>query len=98
MGNSRFSDGFLLGALVGGAAVFLLGTKKGNKILSAISEQGIEGFSTLMENLEQTRGALEEIPEEYEEEEIELEMVKEAKVPVKATSASKKRFFKRKAK
>ena len=26
MGNSRFSDGFLLGAIAGGALVFLVGT------------------------------------------------------------------------
>jgi len=38
-GNNFFS-GFLLGALIGAAVVFLLGTKKGKKILKAISEEG----------------------------------------------------------
>lgn len=52
MGNSRFSDGFLLGALIGGAAVFLLGTKKGNKILKAVTDGGLEGLTDLLENYE----------------------------------------------
>jgi hypothetical protein len=52
MGNSRFSDGLLLGMLVGGAAVFLLGTKKGNKILKAVTENGWEGLSDIAKELE----------------------------------------------
>jgi hypothetical protein len=49
MGNSRFSDGFLFGALVGGAVVFLLGTRKGNRVLKIISEEGIDGLTRFVE-------------------------------------------------
>lgn len=52
MGSGRFSDGFVLGALVGGAAIFLIGTKKGNKILKAITEEGLDGLTDIIENLE----------------------------------------------
>jgi gas vesicle protein len=52
MGNGRFSDGVLLGALIGGAAVFLLGTKKGNKILKTITEDGLAGLSEVAKELE----------------------------------------------
>ena len=53
MGNNRFSDGFLLGLLVGGVAVFLLGTKKGNKILHALTEEGLDGLTDLIETMEE---------------------------------------------
>lgn len=52
MGSGRFSDGFVLGALVGGAAIFLLGTKKGNKILKTITDEGLDGLTDIIENLE----------------------------------------------
>lgn len=53
MGNpGRFSDGLLLGMIIGGAAVFLLGTKKGNKILKALTEQGFEGLGEIAKDLE----------------------------------------------
>jgi len=40
-------QGLIIGALIGGGAVFLLGTKKGKKLLKAISEEGFEGLSEL---------------------------------------------------
>lgn len=55
MGNNhggRFTDGLLLGMIIGGVAVFLLGTKKGNKILKALTEQGFEGFGDIARDLE----------------------------------------------
>lgn len=36
--GSNFFSGFLVGALVGAAVVFFLGTKKGKRLLKAISE------------------------------------------------------------
>lgn len=103
MGNGRFSDGFLLGALVGGAAVFLLGTKKGNKILKTITEEGLDGLGEIIENFEEEReGAKpspQEVkkatakPEEHIEEKIELEPV-----PAETNGHSvspTRRFFKR---
>lgn len=50
--NSRFSDGLLLGMLLGGAVVFLLGTKKGNKILKALTENGWEGLGDIAREIE----------------------------------------------
>lgn len=47
--NNKFFDGFLLGLLIGGAAVFLFGTKSGKNLLKIISEQGLEGISDVME-------------------------------------------------
>ncbi|OGH08065.1 MAG: hypothetical protein A2171_01160 [Candidatus Levybacteria bacterium RBG_13_35_9] len=47
--NNKFFDGFLMGLLIGGAAVFLFGTKSGKNLLKIISEQGLEGISGLME-------------------------------------------------
>lgn len=55
MGNNhggRFTDGLLLGMIIGGIAVFLLGTKKGNKILKALTEQGFDGLGEIARDLE----------------------------------------------
>ena len=95
MGNGRFSDGFLLGALIGGAAVFLLGTKKGNKILKSITEEGLDGLTEIIENFEEEReGAKPEphVPKKVEEK-IELEPVS---IETNGHSVSPaRRFFKR---
>lgn len=47
-GNSFFS-GFLLGFLIGAFVVFLLGTKKGKKLLKAISEGGQDNISNILD-------------------------------------------------
>lgn len=47
--NNNFFSGFLLGALVGAAVVFLLGTKKGKRLLEAISKEDIGDFSNIFE-------------------------------------------------
>ncbi len=44
-GGGGFSHGFLIGAIIGGALVFLLGTKKGKNLLKTITEEGLEVFS-----------------------------------------------------
>ena len=51
--NGRFFDGLLIGALIGGTAVFLLGTKKGNKVLKVLSEGGFEGISEMITDFEE---------------------------------------------
>jgi len=103
MGSGRFSDGFLLGALVGGTAVFLLGTKKGNKILKAISHEGLDGLTEIIENLEEEREGAKPSPQEVKkattkppehiEEKIELEPVPAETNGHSAPPA--KRFFRR---
>ncbi len=49
--NSKFSDGFLWGLLIGGGVVFLLGTKKGNEILRLITEEGAEKINQAIEEI-----------------------------------------------
>lgn len=47
--SNGFGNGFLLGCIVGAAVVFVLFTKKGKKLLKALTEEGIEGISGLEE-------------------------------------------------
>ena len=51
--SSGFSHGLLLGALVGGAAVFFLGTEKGKKLLKVITEEGLERISQFENSVEE---------------------------------------------
>lgn len=97
MGNSRFSDGFLIGALVGGAVVFLFATKKGNKVLKAISENGIDGLTDIFETIQER----EVVPRAIKKtEDIARDFVEtvEDKInpePLKPNGHSKKRFFRK---
>lgn len=45
--SNGFSNGLLVGAILGAAAVFFFGTKKGQKFFKTIREEGLEGFSEL---------------------------------------------------
>lgn len=105
MGNSRFSDGFLIGALVGGVAVFLFATKKGNKVLKAISENGMDGLTDLIDNFEKNHQDVPRVVKKTEEiakdiiEKVE-DRISEDKIDIEAPKTNnhaKKRFF-RKAK
>jgi gas vesicle protein len=96
MNNNRLSNGFILGLIVGGAAVFLFGTKTGKNLLKKFSEEGWEGLTEMLEEVDM--GEYEEEPAEEEEVvpsnhktngELKEEVPEEVKV------ASKKRFFKR---
>ncbi len=49
-GNNKFLNGFIWGFIIGGALVFLLGTKKGKKLLRAISEEGLENITDILES------------------------------------------------
>lgn len=96
--DSKFSTGFLLGLLIGGGAVFLLGTKTGKNLLKIVSEQGLDGLISVLEdyNLED----LEEYEEEVEEPQSESKSnghVKEERVEKMEVKdqTPKKRFFKR---
>lgn len=46
-GNNGFSNGILLGALLGAGAVFLFGTDKGRKLLKRFSQEGVESLSAM---------------------------------------------------
>jgi gas vesicle protein len=61
--GSNFFSGFLVGALVGAAIVFFLGTKKGKRILKIISEKGLNNVSNMLDKAEST-AELEEVFDE----------------------------------
>jgi hypothetical protein len=101
--NGRFSDGFLMGAIAGGALVFLLGTKKGNQVLKMIADEGRASLSDLMDEIEDYKEEAKEVVEMAVEDDEELEDEEEVGAPQtngnnqSSKSKSNKRFF-RKAK
>lgn len=100
--NGRFSDGLILGAILGGAAVFLLGTKKGNKVLKAVTSEGFDGLSSIIADFED--GVSEGLKSaskragEVAEEEIDDFEAKMGNEPVHHSTPAKtpvKRFFRK---
>ncbi len=87
--GGKFLPGFLFGTILGGGIVYLLGTKKGKKILQTITEEGLEGISTI-EDL------VEEVAEEYDEPEVLPVVSKDLKKEevVEEKPSGVKRFFK----
>ena len=73
--SNKFLDGFLWGFIIGGAVVFLIGTKKGKKLLKAITEEGMGGISDIID------GGLmdEEAEDDYEDVEDDVEDPSSAK-------------------
>lgn len=69
--NNNFFSGFLLGALIGAAIALLLVTKKGKKILKAISEEGEGKISNILNKIEKSVDLEDEILEASDDEEIE---------------------------
>lgn len=99
MSDSKFSNGLLLGVIIGGAAVFLFGTPTGRKVLKILSEQGIQGVSDLIETELDERLYEEGADEVVEEEIIEEKPVTEDKSSStnghSAPVQKRRRFFKR---
>jgi gas vesicle protein len=62
--GNNFLAGFVLGAVVGAGLVFLVGTKKGKKILKSLSEEGMENISQILERADKAVGM-----DEFEEDE-----------------------------
>lgn len=89
--GGHFSNGFLLGAIVGAAVVFLTATDKGKKVLKIITDEGLKSLSDL---IEESDFGDDEVLEEVEPVE---EVVEESKdlegkeVPQKP----KRRFFRK---
>ena len=93
--DNKFFSGFLIGLIIGAAAIFLLGTKRGKKILKTISEGGLENIVNALEEME-------------EEEITDQDFVEDVSKPVKVEKEEKKseeqvpeakkthRFFKKK--
>ncbi len=99
MSDSKFSNGLILGVIIGGAAVFLFGTPTGRKVLKILSEQGIQGVSDLIETELDERLYEEEADEVVEEEIVEEKPQAEEKSPSNGHSTEpaprRRRFFKR---
>lgn len=93
MGSSKFSDGFLLGALVGGAAVFLLATPKGNKILKVLTDEGLSGLTDIFDDWSAKKEGSAPVPNGVVSHEVAENVVIEEVVSEKPRS---KRFFKKK--
>src|SRR3989344_1136804 len=95
-GNNFFS-GFLLGALVGGALVFLVGTKKGKRLLEVISEEGMENISNILEKADKSVN-LDEVLEEDEKSSLEepsadKKLITREENPIVETKPKIRRFF-----
>ncbi len=50
--GGRFSDGLVLGLLLGGAIVFLLGTDKGKKVLKLLTAEGGNALEGILKELD----------------------------------------------
>jgi len=98
MNDNKFTTGLLLGLILGGGAVFLLGTRTGKNLLKIVSEQGLDGLVSLLEEygLDNFDGLeeMEEVPEE-EVGDIQSEGQKESAAVEKTEKSPKKRFFRR---
>jgi hypothetical protein len=88
--GGNFLSAFIIGALIGAAVVFFLGTKRGKKILKIISEKGIDNVSTLLREAEKTI----DLDETSEEEEPFLQKKIIAKEKVTEEMPKTRRFFK----
>jgi hypothetical protein len=96
MNDNKFTTGFLLGLILGGGAVFLLGTRTGKNLLKIISEQGMDGITDLLE--EYDLSDLEEVEEMPEDGVIEGNSEVKEGSDLKSEEpkkSSKKRFFRR---
>lgn len=67
MGNNRLADGLLLGAILGSAAFFLLGTKKGNKVLKILTEESQAALDSVMSDLDNRRNGVSPTPRNLSE-------------------------------
>lgn len=90
---NNFFSGFLLGALVGAAIVFLLGTKKGKRIWKAISEGGVDNISNLLDEADKSI----DLDEVVEKEKPRKEFVQKRELAIKERPVEEKpkvkRFF-----
>lgn len=103
--NSRFFDGFIMGALVGGAAFFLLGTEKGNKVLKVLSEDGFGDIANMFTDFEKgvEQGVKKTAKNIEEKEEKDLKVLEEEinnNVPRETETvheSKSKRFFRKRS-
>lgn len=87
--RNSFLDGFVLGAVVAGAAVFLLGTKKGREVLKIVKEEGEARFGKFGDVFHEYQEAMGDDIEEAIEEGI-----KTVKKEEKSKSSGRRKLFK----
>ena len=90
--GNKFFEGFIWGAIIGGAIVFLMGTKKGKKLLKAIADEGVGNFADILDE-----GIDENEPDEEELEETSGNGLAEDKKIQEPKSSPRKRFFRRRS-
>ncbi|MGA2911072.1 MAG: hypothetical protein ABSE17_00325 [Candidatus Levyibacteriota bacterium] len=99
MNDNKFTTGLLLGLILGGGAVFLLGTRTGKNLLKIVSERGMDGLVELLEEYNFDDLEEEEMADEGEipAEEVQPESKEETSShqSEKKDSSPKKHFFKR---
>jgi len=89
--------GLVMGAVIGGGAVFLLGTKKGNKVLKILTEEGLDTLSQASEVVSETYeekvpDGVKEVIEEFPDQVMAVPEVKDAVNQLKITT---RKFFKK---
>ncbi len=90
-GGGIFMKGVFFGALLGGGAAFLLGTKRGRKILKVVSEEGLDNISELGgKMMDSVMGEREELADMTESDKVIRE---EAKKAANNLKSSAKRLF-----
>ncbi len=90
--GNKFFEGFIWGAIIGGAIVFLMGTKKGKKLLKAITQEGVGNLADIIDE------GIDE--DEFEDEVIEKPSgngVSTDKIVREEKPSVRKRFFRRKS-
>jgi len=88
-------NGFVMGALLGGALVYLVGTAKGRRILKEISENGIE-FLEKVESIEDLANLEWDDLEQEDEEIVHVRAASPSAStppPPRATTTVPRRFF-----
>jgi hypothetical protein len=90
MNDSRFTTGLFLGLILGGGAVFLLGTKTGKNLLKILSEQGMDGLINLLQEYD-----LEDLEEESFDSAQDLGKPREPETNGETKETPKKHFFRR---
>lgn len=98
--NGRFSEGFFWGAIIGGAAAYVLSHKKGRELIKELFQDGMDFLEEKAEKVVEKEVFIEQDPGMMEEEIIEVhpknyEKIEEEDMP---KPAPKKRFFKKASK
>lgn len=94
--NGKFSNGFLLGLIIGAALVFFLGTEKGKKLLKTISEDGLESLSEFFEEEADYEEFVEPLPKDVKSSHSSKDIKQEDQTNGQVQKPVKRRFFRRK--